>query len=51
MVPILVLPPLPFAFIGNDNFTEAFGGKLDDVRIYNRALSASEIKQLYNPGR
>ncbi|OHA41613.1 MAG: hypothetical protein A3G52_00710 [Candidatus Taylorbacteria bacterium RIFCSPLOWO2_12_FULL_43_20] len=24
------------------------GGKIDDVRIYNRALSATEIKQLYN---
>ena len=27
-----------------------FGGKLDDVRIYNRALSASEVTQLYNLG-
>ena len=26
-------------------------GKLDDVRIYNRALSATEVKQLYNAGR
>jgi hypothetical protein len=26
-------------------------GKLDDVRIYNRALSASEVQQLYNAGR
>ena len=26
-------------------------GQLDDVRIYNRALSASEITQLYNMGR
>ncbi|HEY6018428.1 MAG TPA: LamG-like jellyroll fold domain-containing protein, partial [Candidatus Paceibacterota bacterium] len=26
-------------------------GKLDDVRLYNRALSASEIKQLYNMGK
>jgi formylglycine-generating enzyme required for sulfatase activity len=25
-----------------------FNGKIDDVRIYNRALSASEILQLYN---
>ena len=25
--------------------------KIDDVRIYNRALSASEVKQLYNMGR
>jgi Concanavalin A-like lectin/glucanases superfamily len=26
-------------------------GKLDDVRIYNRALSADEVKRLYNMGR
>jgi len=26
-------------------------GQLDDVRIYNRALSADEIKRLYNLGR
>ncbi|OHA29641.1 MAG: hypothetical protein A3B08_03430 [Candidatus Taylorbacteria bacterium RIFCSPLOWO2_01_FULL_43_44] len=26
-------------------------GTLDDVRIYNRALSASEVKSLYNMGR
>lgn len=24
-----------------------FGGKIDDVRIYNRALSAAEVQQLY----
>lgn len=28
-----------------------FNGKLDDVRLYNRALSASEIKQLYLMGK
>jgi hypothetical protein len=28
-----------------------FGGTLDDVRIYNRILSASEIMKLYNMGR
>ena len=28
-----------------------FNGSLDDVRIYNRALSAGEIQQLYNMGR
>ena len=26
-------------------------GTLDDVRLYNRAHSATEIKQLYNAGR
>ena len=29
----------------------AGSGSIDDVRIYNRALSASEVKQLYNLGR
>lgn len=28
--------------------SEPFDGKLDDIRIYNRALSASEITTLYN---
>jgi hypothetical protein len=28
-----------------------FSGTLDDVRLYNRALSATEIKQLSNAGR
>ncbi len=36
--------------IGNGpNYTsEAFGGQIDDTRIYSRALSATEISQLYN---
>lgn len=25
-----------------------FPGSIDDVRIYNRALSATEVQQLYN---
>ena len=29
---------------------EAFNGKIDDINIYNRALSASEIQQLYTLG-
>jgi hypothetical protein len=28
-----------------------FNGKIDDVRVYNRALGATEIRQLYNLGR
>jgi len=31
--------------------TYGFEGKLDDVRVYNRVLSADEIWQLYNIGR
>jgi hypothetical protein len=30
---------------------EALKGSLDDVRIYNRALSATEVKQLYRLGQ
>jgi hypothetical protein len=28
-----------------------FRGSLDDLRIYNRALSAQQVRQLYNAGR
>ncbi len=31
----------------NDNFW-SFGGQIDDIAIYNRALSEQEIKQLYD---
>lgn len=39
--------------IGHDQFGAGryFNGAIDDVRIYNRALSASEVKLLYNLGR
>jgi len=40
--------------IGNATRTdnaEWFNGQLDDIRIYNRALSASEVRQLYQLGR
>jgi len=39
--------------IGKRSYTalEYFNGSLDDVRIYNRALSASEVAQLYAAGR
>ncbi len=30
------------------NITEYFPGSIDDVRVYNRALSASEVKSIYN---
>jgi len=29
------------------NLTDSFKGQIKDVRIYNRALSSAEIKQLY----
>jgi hypothetical protein len=34
--------------IGNTSDLDAFAGTIDDVRVYNRALSASEIWSLYN---
>lgn len=39
-------------FVGSScNNSTVDGVSLDDVRIYNRALSAVEVKQLYNMGR
>ncbi len=40
---------LDIGIMSNGSFY--FPGTIDDVRIYNRALSASEVKQLYNLGR
>ncbi|MDP2668789.1 MAG: LamG domain-containing protein [bacterium] len=41
------------AAIGNraTDGARAFDGLIDDVRVYNRALSGDEIKRLYNLGR
>jgi hypothetical protein len=40
------------SFIGNQQIvsTRAFNGFIDDVRVYNRALSVSEILEIYNLG-
>ena len=38
-------------YIGNDPWGNYWQGNLDDVRVYNRALSASEALQLYNQGK
>jgi hypothetical protein len=37
--------------ISEDSSNYFFNGKIDDARVYNRALSDTEIKQLYNAGR
>ena len=37
--------------IGVDYGGDYNNGSIDDVRIYNRALSAAEVQQLYNLGR
>ena len=36
---------------GSGSNDQKFNGTIDDVRIYNRALSASEVQYLYNMGR
>ncbi|MFH0804487.1 MAG: LamG-like jellyroll fold domain-containing protein [Candidatus Zambryskibacteria bacterium] len=36
--------------ISSSDSTYDWNGPIDDVRIYNRALSASEVKRLYNMG-
>jgi Concanavalin A-like lectin/glucanases superfamily/FG-GAP-like repeat len=42
------MPITPSAFrIGSATGTRFFGGAIDDVRIYNRALSSDEVAQLY----
>jgi Concanavalin A-like lectin/glucanases superfamily len=39
-------------FIGsNPYYTMYFNGSIDDVRIYNRLLTSSEVQQIYNIGR
>jgi len=47
--------PLPRGCIGGDlfgngNFTDPMLGRLDDIQIYNRALSATEIANIYHAG-
>jgi len=37
--------------IGSGSGTQSFDGLIDEVRVYNRALSPDEIKRLYNMGR
>lgn len=35
---------------GSPQYHENFNGLMDDARVYNRELSASEVKQIYNLG-
>jgi len=36
---------------GESTLFELFNGLIDEVRVYNRALSANEVNRLYNMGR
>jgi hypothetical protein len=48
---ITATPLVPTAFrIGSDSGIRFFNGAIDDVRIYNRALSSNEVAQLYALG-
>jgi hypothetical protein len=42
---------LNLSYIGTDAIQDTLDGILDDVRVYNRALSAGEVKRLYNIGK
>jgi len=42
------LTNLDYGSIGRSASGEYFNGSIDDLRIYNRALSSAEISQLYN---
>ncbi len=38
-------------YVGSSGYSESyFNGKVDDIRIYNRALDDTEVKALYNEG-
>ena len=39
---------VPSGFKSTTIFGQDFDGKLDDIRVYNRVLSATEIKKLYD---
>ena len=43
--------PLANVRVGSVSDSEFFNGLLDDVRIYDRALSAAEVQALYNLGQ
>ena len=43
--------PLYFATTGQSYYDHKFGGALDEVSLYDRALSASEIAAIYSAGR
>jgi len=43
--------PLYFATTGQSYYDHKYGGALDEIALYNRALSASEIAAIYAAGR
>ena len=51
MVPFSQICPLLFGRNSLADISEQFFGSLDDIGIWNRALTASEIQQLYTQGQ
>ncbi len=41
--------PVLIGAFGATDFPDYFNGKIDDVRIYNRALSAADVAAIYDP--
>ena len=41
-----IVPPIRQMLIGNDNWTLPYYGRVDDVRLYNHALTSDEIRLL-----
>jgi len=52
--PTVVTSDLPLTigqYLGHDSPTGSFHGSIDEVRLYNRALSANEVTELANEGK
>ncbi len=50
-VVITIATPITANAITLGKATSFYPGTLDDVRLYNRALSPSEVKRLYHLGK
>ena len=46
-VPSMKSTSIPFWIANSNSGTDYFNGSIDDVRVYNRALSAAEVAALY----
>jgi hypothetical protein len=45
------VPAMQITILGNDDVDEYVRGSLDDVRVYNRALSVQDMVELYKTGQ
>ncbi|GEM_PF-1427023 len=49
--PAAVAADIGHTYTNSGSYICNFGGTIDDVRVYNRTLSASEVQQLYTSGK